>query len=493
MHPQPGFVTTEQPSKLRLTTVCGAMQAFIFQDWSWLLVFTVIWSILVLIWLESSSKSAGAGTNWLPLAMAVPFLGYPCYWVSMMPYTWESDLWTGTIHEMFSAYYLAAGFWKLNADFLDPLASCAGVFFSQHVTRYFGTLSWESQVELGRSVLPWVPLGRVAVEVSMGLVFLLGRLDRRCARLGLPYILCFHLWVCLTPEPNNISLFAVQCASRLTIVLDPSALQAASMKIGSYAFAFSALGIVAVACGIQANFTPLNWGFLVFIPLFLFMHLVVFVETGTKAPTSPGTRSRRRPWWTYLATGFAWAYSFGTIMLGVMEEATPNMFANLKIHGGSNHLLLPTGLLFKWFGEAGDSHPYGGGVIRMENTTSSWLQTIYPCDLTHVLQPSAAPDLLEVLGSPRPVFLNSGANRILGLREKGFVPPPPHGKLLQYTTPAVEWKRLLKEAIEKDRSFAVTYSHLPGIAGDEVWRATSYARRVLLELLALRRRLTCTG
>ena len=231
------------------------------------------------------------------------------------------------------AYYLAAGFWKLNADFLDPLASCAGVFFSQHVTRYFGTLSWESQVELGRSVLPWVPLGRVAVEVSMGLVFLLGRLDRRCARLGLLYILCFHLWVCLTPEPNNISLFAVQCASRLTIVLDPSALQAAPMKIGSYAFAFSALGIVAVACGIQANFTPLNWGFLVFIPLFLFMHLVVFVETGTKAPTSPGTRSRRRPWWTYLATGFAWAHSFGTIMLGVMEEATPNMFANLKMPG----------------------------------------------------------------------------------------------------------------------------------------------------------------
>ncbi|CAE7921921.1 unnamed protein product [Symbiodinium sp. KB8] len=40
----------------------------------------------------------------------------------------------------------------------------------------------------------------------------------------------------------------------------------------------------------------------------------------------------------------------------------------------------------------------------------------------------------------------------------------------------------LKEAIEKDRSFAVTYSHLPGTAGDEVWRATAYARRVLLEV-----------
>ena len=139
----------------------------------------------------------------------------------------------------------------------------------------------------------------------MALVFLLGRWDRRCARLGLLYILCFHLWVCLTPEPNNISLFAVQCASRLTIVLDPSALHAASMKIGSYAFAFSALGILAVACGIQAGFTPLNWGFMVFIPLFLFMHLAVFAETGTKVPT-PATRSRRRPWWTYLATSVAW-------------------------------------------------------------------------------------------------------------------------------------------------------------------------------------------
>ena len=187
-------------------------------------------------------------------------------------------------------------------------------------------------MELGRSVLPWVPLGGVAVEVSMALVFLLGRWDRRCARLGLLYILCFHLWVCLTPEPNNISLFAVQCASRLTIVLDPSALHAASMKIGSYAFAFSALGILAVACGIQAGFTPLNWGFMVFIPLFLFMHLAVFAETGTKVPT-PATRSRRRPWWTYLATSVAWAYSFGIIMLGVMEEATPNMFANLKMPG----------------------------------------------------------------------------------------------------------------------------------------------------------------
>lgn len=120
--------------------------------------------------------------------------------------------------------------------------------------------------------------------------------------------------------------------------------------------------------------------------------------------------------------------------------------------------------------------------MRLEATTSDWLQSIYPADLTHTLQPAAAANILEAIGNRRPNFFNSGANRVVGLMERGLVPPPPHRSLIPYTVPALELKRLMKEAIEKDRSFVLTYSQLPGVSGDEVWRARATARRNKLRM-----------
>ena len=197
-----------------------------------------------------------------------------------------------------------------------------------------------------------------------------------------------------------------------------------------------------------------------------------------------------------MATAFAFFYSFGMITLGLMEEASPNMFSNLKIHGGTNHLILPTGLLFHWaFARQaqGDNDSFlvrhwGDGEIRLESTTSEWLTEIYPNDLTHILEPTATVvDLLqEHLGASTPAaYFNSGVNRVLRVRERGWVPPPPHGQFIAYTVPALEWKRLLKEALSyKGRpSFVLEYVHLPGTAGDETWRAFAWERRVRLQVV----------
>lgn len=173
--------------------------------------------------------------------------------------------------------------------------------------------------------------------------------------------------------------------------------------------------------------------------------------------------------------------------------------ANLKIHGGSNHLLLPTGLLFHWAAvresqgdDAGSSflvRHWGGGEIRLEATNSEWLTEIYPNDMTHVLEPVpvVAELLQDHLGGSRPgVYFNSGTNRVLGARERGFVPPPPHGLFISYTVPALEWKRLLEEALHykgRPSSFTVDYVHLPGTKGNEEWRAFAWERRVHLEVV----------
>jgi hypothetical protein len=124
-----------------------------------------------------------------------------------------------------------------------------------------------------------------------------------------------------------------------------------------------------------------------------------------------------------------------------------------------------------------NSHPFGGGIIRIEQTDSSWFKTIYPADLTDVLHPvETLVPLLTAAGSRPPIFFNSSANRILRLFERGWVKHS--GKLIQYTVPAIEFKRLFSEALLRDKSFNVVYAQLPGISGDELWRSTAVERRV---------------
>ena len=336
------------------------------------------------------------------------------------------------------------------------------------------------------------------------------RFARTWTRAGLYTLLYFHLMVCLTPAPNDISLFAVQCASRLVLLMDPVALEQVLNQCRGRSIGLGIVAIASIWYGVRQEWTPLNFGFLVYASIFGVLHwtliveaassssLVLKEENGTKGtPTTTtielssnakntsnnATSKRKRPGWTYAATFGAIFYSYGTIMLGTMEEASCNMFANLKIHGGSNHLLLPTGLLFRWFRHAGDSHPFGGGEIRLESTDSAWLQMIYPNDLTHLLQPApqTANLLAKVLQIPPPYFHNGGANRVLGLRERGWIPAPPNKSFLQYTVPSLEWKRLLQEALVKDGTFRATYAHLPGYGGNEEWRAHAWERRVHLQ------------
>ena len=147
----------------------------------------------------------------------------------------------------------------------------------------------------------------------------------------------------------------------------------------------------------------------------------------------------------------------------------------MKVHGGSNHLIVPTGLLFHAFANRSDAHVYGGGVIRVEETNSNWFRTIYPAELTHILEPSIVVSLLTHVGHPPPIYFNPGANRVLGLLERGWVNHS--GNIFQYTVPAIEFKRLLYEAMKKDQNFTVTFAQLPGTKGDELWRAFAVRRR----------------
>ena len=143
------------------------------------------------------------------------------------------------------------------------------------------------------------------------------------------------------------------------------------------------------------------------------------------------------------------------------------MFANLMTHGGSNHYLVPTGLLLSKRPE-----------IRIEQTTSRWFTIIYPADFSHIVEPNpTAANILDAIGNRPPSYLNPGANRVLGLLQKGWVSH--NGVFIPYTVPSVEFQRLFSEALEKDKTFTLIYAELPTPpVNDEVWRATAVDRRI---------------
>jgi hypothetical protein len=381
-----------------------------------------------------------------------------------------------TIKYQFASYYFAAGFWKLNGHFWDPNASCATVFFVQMVAQYISPfVTPETTTTIASTVKIIAPAATLFIELTLSGLMVAGVVteNRLFERAGVLLALAFHLAICLNPQPNDISGFALVCAARLIVFSSKEGAGRIVSQMRPWWWHIAAVAAVIAAFGIQTSWTPNNFAFALYVPVASTVTMAVLYESTASENKPPG---KRTPPWTWLAVGVALFYSFGGLMLGLQEQSTPNMFANLKVHGGSNHFLLPTGLLFHYFSDYPDSHPFGGGVIRIENTTSNWLRTVYPADLTHLLMPSNAADLLESVGNPRPSFFNPGVGRVLSLLEV----PTEH--FYRYTVPALEFKRLLREAKERDGSFDLVYAQLPGTKGDEIWRATATKKMVSLEV-----------
>ena len=128
------------------------------------------------------------------------------------------------------------------------------------------------------------------------------------------------------------------------------------------------------------------------------------METSTLGKSSSGSTSSgqgaRASYLTSALVSLAATYAFIMPMLGLMDVGSCIMFANLKVHGGNNHLFLPTGLIQRWQAttamatgsDTGDESliavasnqmkellsDFSGGVVRLEQTTSSTLNGLYP-------------------------------------------------------------------------------------------------------------------
>jgi hypothetical protein len=155
-------------------------------------------------------------------------------------------------------------------------------------------------------------------------------------------------------------------------------------------------------------------------------------------------------WLPRLAASVAVVYSLLLPVLGLQDMMAPTMFANLRVFSGSNHLLLPTGLLFR----APSLFPtFGGGVVWVESTSSATIRGVYPGEATRMLSPAVrthlqatghsgreyAPYLARVIGpdaiDPQAVIRDDEA----------------------WMVPMVELRRLLAEARAAGETFSLTF------------------------------------
>ena len=63
--------------------------------------------------------------------------------------------------------------------------------------------------------------------------------------------------------------------------------------------------------------------------------------------------------------GVAVVYALLLPVLGLQEKAGCLMFSQLRLHGGSNHYLLPTSLLQRALIDAPPTNAFAGGVVRV--------------------------------------------------------------------------------------------------------------------------------
>lgn len=181
-------------------------------------------------------------------------------------------------------------------------------------------------------------------------------------------------------------------------------------------------------------------------------------------------------------------HGFMNPVIGYQMMASSTMYGNVKHWGGSNHLLVPTGLLQDAFADVqpGSSmlclagvcrsaawlvDDFGGGFVRVDSTTSSALLqlAVNGADTTDELPPRAKELLASVNASgryfqfyaarnyfKRPGDLQACALNMIPTDGSNFNRADP-----AYVVPAFELRRALALARERGQPFDLHYTPLP--------------------------------
>jgi len=136
-------------------------------------------------------------------------------------------------------------------------------------------------------------------------------------------------------------------------------------------------------------FKGLDWS----VPTFVVMMMIVGGGAASARDQKQGVMGVRRrnacsisPFGAALVLT-ALFHSFIVTPLGLQDLGGPNMYSNLRMQSGSNHLFLPTALLQRWCGKSSAdwcAFAPPAGIVRVESSTSVYINSLYPGEITSV-------------------------------------------------------------------------------------------------------------
>lgn len=491
-----------------LSPGCEAFSAAECASTPWWFIFEMVLWVAVLVRPTRATVTLSMLTRVAQYRMQSPFIWESCHWADATELAFVAVLQlcpleaavheaAGLVRTMMGLFYIGAGFWKMNTSFLDARVSCGSIYVASLLATFLPpALRPEWLVAPLVASAPWAT---ILGETAIGVLLLVPR--RAAQRVGFVLSNLLHYAICVTPYPNAVPLFGVFCYTRLffvmpeawTAALREAASPAASARGAAARAAAVALAAASASCTSEPGVT-VNPGIPAQTLLCLLGARAVALDVqgaGAWTMAAPSRRASIGPGRAALlkANAAAWLlavtfYVFLAQPLGLISISGTSPFAQIREHGGSNHLFMPTGLLQQWPASR-RLDAFGGGVVRVTASSSDYLNALYPANFTFELRPEIRQMLLahgHIAQEYHPTVM-----RMFGPRIRSILPHWPHPAVAgkdapfpRYTIPGLELRRMLAEVRALGEGFTITYERLPGVVGDEAWRHSAVEATVTL-------------
>ena len=160
-------------------------------------------------------------------------------------------------------FYFFAGFWKLNTSFLDHRYSCASVFMAQLIDAYVPSHLQSAHAELVHGAIVTSPAVTVGLELGVGVLMLVGEYcsAQKIGSAGVLLALLLHIGIDVTPAPHNVANFSHKIGLRylwFAPIGCAAALNEAIAQPSRVGTAYVCLGAVALAASVAIQ-KPLVW------------------------------------------------------------------------------------------------------------------------------------------------------------------------------------------------------------------------------------------
>ena len=388
-----------------------------------------------------------------------------------------------TIRWQLAIFYFASGWWKLNTSWLHPDYSCGSLFTVQPLEYLPDNVLFASDGSTLAMAVPAIArtialTGPTFTLILEAVVPALHVFDPRSwpalSLLGVAATLVFHMVIALTPPPSNVSTYGVTTCTRLFFML-PDAVAAALAELTALKRngAILAATMAAVAAGSLALVAPLHaaapstvqgvgtdWHCGYYMALVVLFARASYLEWRGVHKPPPEHALREAPVSTRQIT-VSLVYAFLLPVLGLQEKSGCLMFSQLRLHGGSNHLVLPTSLLQRVFIDARADHAFAGGVVRVEETNLEWVGNTFAEHMGERTQRLVR----EVAKVPAQYVWAAKATS-----QPRSVPPP---RFMRHTLSNLGLRQLLQTASNQRDDFWLRFTRLEGAEGDEAWRTSS--------------------